>query len=227
MRRFLLALALLPVSLLAQTPRDSIISVSASRTTRIAPDRASFYLIVEGTAETPADAITRVETKVKAVTEALKGLGSRVKLDPPIAYGVGPTPALNGYPGVAAPATNLARSVIRVQLDHPEQTAPVVAAALAAGAASSSSLAFESTAADSVRRARIADALSVARSDAEAIGASLGARLGALVSVTTTGGPFGFQQSSTLNFDNRFGQQAQTPDIVVTTTVTVQYRLVR
>jgi len=227
MRRFLVLFALLPVSLLAQTPRDSIVSVSASRTTRIPPDRASFYLIVEGTAETPADAITRVDTKVKAVTDALKSFGSRIKLDPPIAYGVGPTPALNGYPGVAAPATNLARSVIRVQIEHPEQTAAVIAAAIAAGAASSSSLTFESTAADSVRRARIAEALSVARSDAEAIATSLGARLGALVSVTTTGGPFGFQASSTLNFDNRFGQQAQTPDIVVTTNVTVQYRLVR
>src|SRR4029077_2781528 len=140
MRRFLLLLALLPVSLLAQTPRDSIVSVTASRTTRIAPDRASFYLIVEGTAETPADAITRVDTKVKAVTDALKSFGSRIKLDPPIAYGVGPPPALNGYPGVAAPATNLARSVIRVQIEHPEQTAPVIAA----GAASSSSLTFES-----------------------------------------------------------------------------------
>src|SRR5436190_756533 len=100
MRLQLLLLAVLPVPLVAQT-RDSIVSVSASRTTRVPPDRASFYVIVEGTAEIPADAITRVDSKLKTVTEALKGFGSRVKLDQPIAYGVGPSPSLNGYPGVA------------------------------------------------------------------------------------------------------------------------------
>ncbi len=227
MRLTALLFAVLPMPLLAQTPRDSIVTVSASRTTKVPPDRASLYLVVEGTAETPADAIARVDIKLKGVVDALRGFGSRVKLDPPVAYGVGPSPALNGYPAAAAPATNLARSVIRVQLDRPEQTAQIIGAAIGAGAASSSSLTFESSVVDSVRRARIGEALGVARSDAEAIASSLGARLGALVSVSTTGGSFPFQASSTLNFDTRFGQQAQAPDVTVTTNVTVQYRLVR
>ncbi len=66
MHRQLILLALLPLHLSAQTARDSIVNVTATRTTRIAPDRATFYLIVEGTAETAADAITRVDTKLKA-----------------------------------------------------------------------------------------------------------------------------------------------------------------
>jgi uncharacterized protein YggE len=193
----------------------------------VAPDRASFYVVVEGTAETPTDAVARVETKLKAVTEALKGFGSRVTLDAPVAYGVGATPAPNGYPGVATPPTNLARAVLRVQLGRPDQVANVVAAAINAGAATSSSLAFESSSADSVRRARVSDAISVAHADAEAIAHSLGAQLGALVSVTTGGGPVGFQQSSSLVFDQRFGQQAPAPEVSVTTTVSVQYRLIR
>lgn len=228
MRLHYLLLAAVPASLLAQaSSRDSIVSVSASRTARVSPDRASLYLIVEGTAETPTDAIARVDTKVKAVTDALKSFGSRVKLDSPIAYGVGPSPALNGYPAAAAPATNLARSVIRVHIDRPEQTAQVVAAAIGAGATGGSSLAFESSAVDSVRRARISEALGVARLDAEAIASSLGARLGSLVSVSTTGGPFGFQPPTSINFDSRFTQPVQVPDITVSATVTVQYRLVR
>lgn len=226
MRLRLLALALLPLRLPAQAVRDSIVSVSASRTSRVVPDRASLYVIVEGTAETPTDAVARVDTKLKTVSEALKALGSRVTLDPPIAYGVGPNVTQNGYPGMSTPVTNIARSVIRVQLSRPEQIANVVAAAIGAGAATSSSLTFESSVADSVRRARIGDALNVARMDAEAIASSLGARLGTLVSVSTTGG-LGFQPPSTLNFDNRFGQQATAPEIVITTSVTVQYRLVR
>jgi uncharacterized protein YggE len=116
---------------------------------------------------------------------------------------------------------------MRVQFDRLDQLAPVVAAAIAAGAASISSLSFESSVADSVRRARINDAIGVARLDAEAIATSLGGRLGSLVSVTTTGSPFAFQPSSMLSFDTRFGQQAQIPDIQVTTSVTVQFRIVR
>jgi hypothetical protein len=81
--------------------------------------------------------------------------------------------------------------------------------------------------ADSVRRARINDVLDVARRDAEAIAKSLGARLGALVSVNIGGGNFGFQAPSVLAFDNRFGQPAPAPEVTISTTVTVQYRLVR
>ena len=228
MRRIVLTLATLcPLPLLAQTQRDSVISVSAFRTTRVAPDRAALYLVVEGTAETAADAIARVDIKLKAVADALKSFGARATLDPPVSYGVGPTPNPSGYPSPATPATNLARSVMRVQFDRLDQLAPVVAAAIAAGAASISSLSFESSVADSVRRARINDAIGVARLDAEAIATSLGGRLGSLVSVTTTGSPFAFQPSSMLSFDTRFGQQAQIPDIQVTTSVTVQFRIVR
>lgn len=226
----LLFVAAVPVSLAAQVQvsRDSVVTASASRVTRVPPDRVSFYLVVEGTAETPADAVARVDSKVKAVQEALKGFGSRVKVDQPVAYGVGPSPNLSGFPGATNPGTNLARSVIHVQLDRPEQTAQVVAAAIGAGASSSSSLSFEASAADSVRRTRITEVLGVARRDAETIAESLGGRLGGLVSVTTGGsGVGGFPMSSMLNFDIRFGQQSQTPDVAVTTTVTVQYRIVR
>src|ERR1035437_5299664 len=78
------------------------------------------YVVVEGTAETAPDAVARVETKVKAGSAALKGFGSRLEVDPPIAYAVGATPAPNGYIGAATPASNLARSVIRVQLIRPD-----------------------------------------------------------------------------------------------------------
>ena len=220
----LLFLATIPCSLSAQAVRDSVITVSASRVSRIVPDRASFYVVVEGTAETATDAVARVETKLKAVTDALKTFGARVDVDRAIAYAVGPTPAPNGYPGVATPASNLARSVIRVQITRPEQVAHVIAAALTAGAASTSTLSFESSATDSVRRARIGEVLGVAKLDATTIATSLGGRLGGLVDVSSTT-QLGFQQSTTLNFDNRFGQQSLAPEIAITTSATVRYKL--
>jgi uncharacterized protein YggE len=226
MRLRLLLLTLVPFSLQAQAVRDSVLTVTASRTTRIAADRSSFYVIVEGTAETAPDAVARVDTKLKAVSDAIKGFGARVEADHPIAYAVGPTPPPNGYPVSTAPATNLARSLIRVQLNRPDQIAQLIAAALAAGASNTTTLAFESSLADSVRRTRIADVLAVARSDAEAMAQALGGHLGAFVDATTSGGQ-GFQQPASLSFDSRFGMQAPAPEIPITTTVTVRFRLVR
>ena len=227
MRLSVLALFLVPAALEAQVVRDSIITVQSSRPSRVTPDRAAFYVVVEGTAETAVDAVARVETKLKGVVDALKNLGARVEADRPIAYTVGATPAPNGYPGVAAPASNIARSVIRVQLNRADQVANVIAAALTAGAASTSTLTFESSQADSIRRAKIGEALSIARQDAEAIASALGGHLGALVDVSSTAN-FGFQQPPTLNFDNRFGgSQTIAPEVSITTTVTMRYRLVR
>jgi hypothetical protein len=91
-----------------------IVTVTASRNSRILADRASLYVVVEGTAETAPDAVARVETKLKAVSAALKGFGSRLEVDPPIAYAVGATPAPNGYLGAATPASNLARGGVAV-----------------------------------------------------------------------------------------------------------------
>jgi len=205
--------------------RDSVIMVSSTQMTRVAPDRASFYLIVEGTAETTADALARVEAKLKAVTDALKTFGPRVSLYPPFDYGVGPSPA-NGYSPPPSIATNVARSILKVQLNRPEQLAHVIAAALSAGASSSSSLTFESSAADSIRRARIGEALNSARLDAEAVASSLGARLGALVSLNVSA-PYAYPSTSPLDFNNRYGQYSQPPEVVVSASVSVQYRIVR
>lgn len=223
----LLAVTLIPAELSAQMMRDSVISVSAMRTTRLAPDRVSFYLIVEGTAETAADAVTRAESKLKAVTDAVRSLPQRPLFDAPVAYGVTPSPMQQNFQGMTAPSTHLARTLVRVQLTRPEALASVVAAALAAGAAGSTGVSFESSAADSVRRARVAEVINVARQDAEVAAAALGARLGALVSVSVSGGPVGYSSSSIVNFDNRFTPQAQAPEITVHTSVSAQYRLVR
>jgi uncharacterized protein YggE len=221
-------LALLPASLLqGQTAaRDSLLTVSTSRSTRVVADRASLYVIVEGTAETAVDAVARAESKLKGVTDALAKLSPRVEADRPFAYTVGATPAPNGFPGVSTPPTNLARWVIRVQIPHAEQTAHVIAAVLGAGAASSSTLTFEVTGADSIRRSRISDAVAASRIDAEALAAAMGGRLGALVSVNVSALP-NFQQQPFLSLDNRFGVQAATPEVTIGTTVAVCYHLIR
>ena len=226
MRRQLLFAAFIPLSLQAQVRTDSTILVSATRTAHIAPDRGAMFVIVEGTAETAADANTRVETKLRAVNDALKSLSPRIDIERPVSYGVSLAQNPNGYPMPASPASFVARSAMRIQLNRLDQISAVVAAAMAAGATSTSSLSFESSVADSVRRDRIAEAVGVARNDAQSLATALGARLGALVDVTTSSPNLSFQGQGGLSFDSRFNQQASPPDIAITTTVTMRFRIV-
>src|SRR5688572_21208461 len=209
MRLGLVVLALFPAVVQAQTVRDSTISVSATKVTRIVPDRAMMYVLVEGSAETPPDAVTRAETKLKAVSDALKGLGPSAEPDRAITYSVGPTPQPNVYPGGAVPQSNLSRAVLRVTVSRIDQIARVAAAALGAGASGVSTITFESTLADSVRRSRMTEVLAVARADALALATALNGKLGGLVDVVRTAGNIGFAGPNMLNFETRFMQPTQ------------------
>lgn len=227
MRLALVVLALSPTVVQAQAIRDSTIAVSATKVTRIAPDRATMYVLVEGTAETPADAVTRVETKLKAVSDALKALGSSVEPDRAITYSVGPTPQPNVYPGSVVPQSNISRAVLRVSMNRIDQIARTAAGALAAGASGVSTITFESTVADSVRRSRMTEVLGVARADALALATALNGKLGGLVDVTSTAGNIAFAGPNMLNFETRFMQPTQVPEVTITTSVNVRYRLIQ
>jgi len=69
--------------------------------------------------------------------------------------------------------------------------------------------------------------LAQARADAAALAAALGGKLGELVEVTSNAGPLGFQGPTMLNFDARFSQPPQAPDVSISSSVTVRFRLVR
>jgi uncharacterized protein YggE len=223
----LLVALLVPAVLHAQVIRDSTITVSASRNTRVAPDRASMYVLVEGSAETPADAVARVELKIKAVGDAIRALASKPDVDRPVIFSTGPAAQPNGFPQASGPPSNLSRAVMRVQTNRVDQIAQIAAAALAAGAAGVSSITFEASASDSVRRTRMADALAVARADATALATSLEGHLGALIDVTSNSPNLGFVGPTQLNFDSRFYQPPQVPEVNIMVNVTVRYKLVR
>lgn len=175
-----LALLLVPASLQGQVTRDSVITVNTMRSVRVSADRASLFVSVEGTAETAREAVSRAEAKLAAVTAALRSVRDGVEIGAPVTFSVGSTMSVRGYPGPAAAPSLTARSAIRVQVSRLSQLAPAVAAAIDAGAAGASTITFESTAADSVRRVFVVEALADARREAEAIAAGLGGRVGAL-----------------------------------------------
>jgi len=226
MFRRIVALAVLPVALTAQAARDSIITVSASRMSRIAASSASFYVTVEGSAETALDAVARVEAKVGAVTDAIRAFGARAAAGPAISYSVGPPAQPGGYPPAPSPHSHLARTLIKVHAAGTDAVARIIASAIAAGATGTSTLSFEAESVDSVRRALTLAAIAAARRDAEAIAASLGGRLGAFVDASSSS-PSVYPQASVLAFDTRYSQQPPAPEVTVATNVTVRFRLVR
>lgn len=206
--------------------RDTVISVNASRITRLAPDRVSFWVIIDGTAETAADAIARVDLKQKTVGDALNKLGSVVTSEKPMLMTVG-TAQNNGYPP-SMPQMQSAKSVIRVTVSQPERVASVVSAAVSAGASGVSSYQYESTGADAARRAKYEEVLAIAKADAEAVAKALGGKLGSLVDVSASGSNQNFFGPSQLNLDSRFsGGSSMAPEISVTTSVSVRFKVVR
>jgi uncharacterized protein YggE len=226
-------LLVLPTCLFAQNTTleigpDPRIVATATKTGRIAPDRATMYITVEGTGESTTDAAQRASLKLQAVTKALQPFVTDKNSITTMPYGVGLAPNVQGYPGASAQPNYVSRYVLRVQPRSVDQITTVAGAALSAGASSAGSPIFESTDADSVRRARYQDALTQARRDAEAMAAGLGGSLGSVVEVSSTGSGSQNVAPSYVSFGNRFDMSGPMapPEVTVTATVTVRYRFV-
>lgn len=203
------------------------IVVSSTKSAKVAADRATVYLLVEGVGESPSDAAQRAGLKVQSVTNAIRQAGM-AEAPTVVPYGVTPAPNLNNYPGGAGQSAYVARFAVRVQVTKLDQITPLAAAAIAAGASSSATPQFEASTADAERRARFSDALAAARQDAEVLAGVLGGRLGALIEVSSSGSSN--QQFSTpyISFQARYdmGGQSQVPEVQVMASVTVRYRFI-
>lgn len=222
-----LIMASLPTLVAAQAGGDSIITVTSMRSIQVAPDAASLYVTVEGTAETSGAALALAESKLASVLDALRGVGSGIKLGPPIVYSVGPTPGPRDYPGAPAVGTLTARTAVRVDVNSLADLARVYTAATDAGAAGLSSPSFSSSAVDSVSRAEVGEAIARANEEAAAIAAALGGRISGAVSVSRSGNQRPFMQPTTLPPNSNFGQPLFAPEIDVNVSVTVRFRFVR
>jgi hypothetical protein len=228
----LVLLILFPTLSTAQGARvedDGIprVSATATRMARLAPDRVTVYAVVEGAAESAPEAAQRAERKLQTVAEAVKQLGARVEVLGTMPYGVMPAPNYGGYPGQTTSNPFVARYVMRVQPARVDQLMNVSSALMAAGVSVLTPPSFEAASADSARRAKFSEALAQARADAEALAAGLGMRLGALIEVIGNPGPQqGFGQQF-VGFGRGFDMTGpgQPPEVTVTASVTVRYRL--
>ncbi len=238
MRAPLVALAplLLAAEIAAQSSRIALVAeedgrhttvhTNVTRSTRLTPDRVSFHLLIEGTAEQPSGALLNAEEKVRKITALLTAAGA--VLEPAVPLSVGAAPQNGGYPPPATPARFVARYTLRVAMRDLGKVASTIAVALEAGASNNSSPQFESSQADSVRRVLAAEALAAAQVDASALAAAVGARLGPLVSTNfQNSGQRGYEPH--INFVPQYnhGGSMPPPEVFITATIGATFRLVR
>ncbi len=218
-----LAFALVPSALQALA-RDSILTVTAMSSATVKADRAIFYLTVEGTAESATEAMTRAEARVPAVLAALRGLGEGVTIDSPIPGHIGPANP-RGYPSPSPTPSYTSRVLVRVTFTRLELLQRAAAAALDAGATAASAVIYESADEQAVRSRIRNEALAAARAEAAATAAAMGARLGGLADVSVNIMDRQRFGPNLVNLEPGFNPQSPTPDVTVTTQVTVRYRL--
>jgi uncharacterized protein YggE len=223
-----LIVLMIPAGLGAQMSRDSVISVTVTRSFRLAPDRATFFVTIDGTAETSRDALAVGDAKLLAVLSALRNIGDGVVLGTPTPFSVAPPPSSRGFPGTSSGATVTSRTAVRATITRLSELARTFAAATDAGATGTSALAFQSSAADSARRVELAVALSTARQDAAVIARALDGRVGGLVEVQSSSDDrVYFNQTAMLPMEGFAGQPTLAPEVLGSVSVTVRFKLIR
>ena len=169
----------------ATTPPIPQISTSGTGESKIQPDRATISFGVETRRPTAGQAGTENARRQRAVLDTLKKLGLLETQLSTVGYSV--TPEMR-YDGKQPQVTGyVARNVVQANVGRIDQVGTLIDGALGAGANMVNSLRFFSSRADEGRRLALADAVSKARSDAEAMAKAAGGALGSLIEMSTSG----------------------------------------
>jgi uncharacterized protein len=152
---------------------------------RVAPDRATITLAVETKGPAAATVAAQNARIQRRVLDTLRTLGFGEDEVSTLNYNVGPN-----YEESAREMRQVgyvARNAITVRVRQLERIGAIIDAALARGATQVQDVDFESSRADSARRAALAEASAEARADAEAVARAMGGSLGPLLDASTSG----------------------------------------
>ena len=156
---------------------------------QVAPDRARVHIAVETRGKTAAEASAENARIQTAVIARLRAAGIPAERILTIGFNVQPEYNRSRDPNMVEPRVigYVARNTVRADVWRMDQVGSVIDAALAAGANSIGALDMYSSREDAVRRQALGNAVTAARSDAEAMAAAAGGRLGRLLELTSGG----------------------------------------
>lgn len=180
---------LAPGSLSAQetgASRAPLVRTSGRGEVTLEPDRAVLEFGIQLVGASAEALLTEVAGVRATLLDTLTSLGvpaDSLEID-----------RLRAHPRWTGDASNRQREYyiaasIRFRTGDPEQVPELIEAALAAGVSQSSGVRWESSEVEEARAEALRLAFEAARRDAEALAEAAGGRLGALVEVSTTGGP--------------------------------------
>jgi len=162
------------------------IITSAQGEVRVAPDRATIMIGVQTRRTTAAEAAAENSRKQRAVIEAIRAKGVAPEMISTTNFNVMPETQYGPQGQEPRTTSYLVSNVVAVDIRRIDQVGPVIDAALANGANQINSLDFGISAADSVRRVALANAVAKARADAETMARAAGGSLGTLLELTAT-----------------------------------------
>lgn len=168
------------------TPIPEIVT-SAQGEARVTPDRATIYIGVQTRAPTAERAGTENAEKQQAVIEAIRALGVGEDQISTVNYNVYPEQQYHPDRGDKAPKIvgyNVTNTV-RVEVREIDKVGALIDTALSRGANNINSLDFYSSNQDEARRQALAEAVTRARGDAEALARGAGGRLGDLLELSS------------------------------------------
>jgi uncharacterized protein YggE len=236
MRSTIAAIALLtlvlamPLAAVAEggpNPNQRTIQVAGNGEAQAAPDLAVLSLAIETYAATAADAAGRNGALAQKVSDALRAkLGDKGKTWTG-GYSLYPEYGDQSRPNAKPVITGYqAQNTITVQTGALDLVGPLIDAAIAAGANRVNSLDFNLRDDTAARNEAIAKAAKGAQSQAQALAAALGLKLGPIINATTSGGerpqPVMFRAAA-------MGVNSSTPvspaEVTVPATVSLTYQI--
>lgn len=214
-----------------------ILVVNGTGTVQKAPDRAVIMVAVESRAATAQAAAQANATKMDAIYAALRRNGIIPPKVQTIAYALHPEYAhpdpRTGERGPPRVAGYVASNNVRVQVDSITRVGAIIDVVITAGANRVENLSFELRDAESARLEALRMAVTKARAEAEVIASAAGQRLGAPLSISSSGGynppprPM-YRMMETAMVDAAAPPTPVEPgNLAVTATVTITYELLQ
>lgn len=187
-----LVASLIALPLSAQQPTTSPAPIVPQITTasigeaKVAPDRAHIQIAIQTRAATAALAGSANAKKQRAIIDTLRALGFAAEQLTTTGYSVQPEMRYDKEGGAPQVVGYVVSNSIRADASRIDQIGPAIDAALAKGANNIDQLELYSSKSDEARRVALANAVTKARADAEAMARAAGGTLGRLLELSSS-----------------------------------------
>jgi uncharacterized protein YggE len=218
------SLIIIPQATSQTISEDSKVSVSGSGAVELEPNYATISVGVTAQAKTAQEAASTMSDGIDAVVDTLVALGiSRNEL-PTNRFDISPVRDRADYQKIVGYSASVS---LELRIEELDQIARHLSAVVDAGATDVGNVVFRSTEMEAARHEAVRLAVASATSEARVVAEASGARLGALIDISTGGAIVPrIASSESMMMRSDISSSAISPkDIVVTATISASWTL--